>query len=368
MIQTFDCRKDYLRYKDEIDAAIGRVLDSGQVILGPEVEEFEREFAGYVGASFGVGVKSGTDALIIALTALEVGRGDEVITVANTAVPTVAAIRAVGAIPKFVDVRPDDLLIDPELIAAAIGPRTKCIIPVHLYGCPTDMPPIMDIARRNRLSVIADCAHAHGARLDGQHVGTFADIGCFSFYPTKNLGAFGDGGLCVSMDDRLAARMRQIRMFGFDANRIAHCEGLCSRLDELQAAILRVKLHKLDEVVEGRRRLAQCYTNRLQGSTYRLPVERGGVRHAYHQYVIRTPVRSRIMQGLDSAGIGYGIHYPHPIHLMPAYEFLGYHCGDLPVTESAAQEVLSLPLHPGLTESDVEKVAEVLLAHESAAA
>lgn len=364
MIQTFDCRKEYLRHKGEIDAAIGRVLNSGQWILGPEVEAFEREFADYAGAKHGVGVNSGTDALTIALLALEVGRGDEVITVANTAVPTVAAIRAIGAIPKFVDVNPDDLLIDVTQIPAAIGARTKCILPVHLYGNPADMQKVGTIARRYGLSVIADCAQAHGAFLMNRHVGTFADVGCFSFYPTKNLGALGDGGLCVTNDSRLAARMRQIRMYGFNADRVADCEGLCSRLDELQAAILRVKLRNLEADMQSRRQLAQRYSQWLCDSGYRLPFERVTVRHAFHQYVVRHSDRRRAIRALQRAEISYGIHYPHPIHLMPAYEFLGYRAGDLPVTELASQEVISLPLHLGLENSDIECVAQVLLASE----
>jgi dTDP-4-amino-4,6-dideoxygalactose transaminase len=361
MIQAFDPCQEYKRHAREIDAAIGRVLISGHVILGPEVESFEREFAAYVGAGQAVGVKSGTDALIIALRALGIGPQDEVITVANTAVATVAAIRAAGAVPRFVDVDPQTLLIDLAQLDSSIGPATRGIVPVHLYGNPVDMRRLMHIARAHALPVIADCAHAHGARLDGRHVGTMADIGCFSFYPTKNLGAFGDAGICTTNDARLAAQMRRIRMYGFEGDRIAHCEGLCSRLDELQAAILRVKLRHLEEALGTRRRLAGEYSRRLANSDFVLPVATSGGTHAFHQYVVRTAFREAVVDELQRAGIGYGIHYPMPVHLMPAYAWLGCERGDLPVTETAAAQVLSLPLHGGMTGRDIEEVAGTLI-------
>ena len=362
MIQAFDCRDAYLRHKAEIDAAIARVLNSGQFILGPELEAFEVEFAQYIGARHAVGVASGTDSLILALRALDVGAGNEVITVANTAVPTISAIRAVGAVPRFVDVCPDRLLIDPDQIAAAIGPRTACILPVHLHGIPADMLRIVEIARRHAIPVVSDCAQAHGASINGQHVGTFADIGCFSFYPTKNLGALGDGGLCTTNRADLAARIRSLRFYGFEDDRIAHRDGVCSRLDELQAAILRVRLRYLNADQATRRGLAGLYSKLLQGTDCRLPDELESTRHSFHQYVIRSPERKILTDALDRAGIGYGIHYPVPVHLMPAFEWLGGRIGDLPVTEQAAQEVLSLPLHPGLVEDDIRCVAAVLLA------
>lgn len=362
MIQTFDCRSEYLKCKTEIDVAIQRVLNSGQLILGPEVEAFEAEFAAYVGASAAVGVGSGTDALILALRALEVGAGDEVITVANTAVPTISAIRAVGAIPRFVDVCPETLLIDPDQVSAAIGPCTRCILPVHLYGLPADMSSILGVARQRGIPIVADCAQAHGARIAGRHVGTFADIGCFSFYPTKNLGAFGDGGICTTNNAGLAARIRSLRCFGFEDDRIAHRDGICSRLDELQAAILRVRLRRLDAILETRRRLAAMYSSLLQGSRYVLPPDIDDAQHAFHQYVIRSPRRELLTRKLQQAGIGYGIHYPVPIHRMPAYEWLDCRSGELPVTERAATEILSLPLHSGLEDGDIRQVAEVLLA------
>jgi dTDP-4-amino-4,6-dideoxygalactose transaminase len=361
MIRAFDPRQEYERHAGEIDAAIRRALSSGHVILGPEVEAFETEFAAFVGAGEAVGVKSGTDALIIALRALEIGPGDEVITVANTAVPTIAAIRAAGAVPRFVDVEPQTLLIDLDQLDSSIGPAARCLMPVHLYGNPVDMRRLMQIARSHGLSVIADCAQAHGARIFDRHVGTIADIGCFSFYPTKNLGAFGDAGICTTNDVRLAAKMRRIRMYGFDGDRIAHCEGLCSRLDELQAAILRVKLLHFNESQGVRLRLAAHYARLLATSEYHLPVTSASGRHAFHQYVVRTACREIVIDELRRAGIGYGIHYAVPIHFMPAYAWLGYERGDLPVTEAAAEQVLSLPLHGGLTEQDIEHVAGTLI-------
>jgi dTDP-4-amino-4,6-dideoxygalactose transaminase len=297
---------------------------------------------------------------MVALKALEIGAGDEVITVANTAVPTVAAVRAVGAIPRFVDIDPVSLLIDPAQVQAAINARTRAILPVHLYGNPAEMKVLQQVARRYGLPIVGDCAQAHGAMIDNQPVGVLADIACYSFYPTKNLGAFGDGGLCVTNDRHLADRMRRIRMYGFNGDRIAHCDGICSRLDELQAAVLRVKLRHLQESLIARRRLARLYTARLADTGFQLPVERPGVAHAYHLYVVRSPWRCGVVDRLQRSQIEFGIHYPMPIHLMPAYEPLGCRRGDLPETERAASEVISLPLHPGLSETDVEQVVEVV--------
>ncbi|MBI3865593.1 MAG: DegT/DnrJ/EryC1/StrS family aminotransferase [Planctomycetia bacterium] len=360
MILAFDPCSEYRRHQHEIDSAIARVLNSGQVILGPEGACFEEEFAAYVGARYGVGVKSGTDALIVALRALGIGADDEVLTVANTAVPTVAAIRATGAIPRFVDVDPVTLLMDADHLQAAISSQTRCVVAVHLYGNPLDMQQIKAIAAPRGVPIVADCAQAHGAQFGGRHVGPDADIGCYSFYPTKNLGGFGDAGLCTTDDARLAAQMRRIRMYGFDGDRVAQCEGLCSRLDELQAAMLRVKLRHLDKVLLVRRRLAERYTHSLSESDFVLPATTPGGRHAYHQYVVRTSQRTTLMEELQRAQIGYGIHYPVPVHLMPAYAWLGYRPGDLPVTERAAEEVLSLPLHVGLSENEIRDVASVL--------
>lgn len=361
MLRYFDYRPGYLELKEQIDDAIRRVLDSGQLILGPEVRAFEQEFAAYVGVPGAVGVNSGTDALILALRSLGVGSDAEVITVANAGVPPVAAIRAAGATPRFVDVDPETLLMDPAQLEGARTERTRCVLPVHLYGQPAPLAPILEFAERHGLGVIEDCAQAHGASYCGAHVGGFGSVGCFSFYPTKNLGAFGDGGLCVCRDPDLEQRLRALRNYGFRDDRHAHFEGLNSRLDEIQAAVLRVKLRRLSRAIEVRRELAQGYIEGLAGSPYR-PVElTPDGEHAFHLLVVRAPDRPRLIEHLNRAEIGFGIHYPEPVHLMEAYSFLGYRAGDLPVTEKACETVISLPLFPGLEAGEVEQVVKALL-------
>ncbi len=336
------------------------MLGSGKLILGPEVEAFEREFASYIGARHAVGVASGTDAIGLALRALGVGHGDEVLTVANAGAPPVAAIRSVGALPRFVDVDPGTLLLDPEWLDRARTSRTRCILPVHLYGRAVPMEPILAFAERHALAVVEDCAQAHGARPGGQHVGTRGHVGCFSFYPTKNLGALGDGGACVTGDPSLAERLRQLRMYGFSGDRVAHIEGLNSRLDELQAAVLRVKLGHLDEAVARRRDLATAYRTRLRDLPLGCPEVADAAEHAWHLFVVRPADRAGAIAALERAAIGHAIHYERAAHRMEAYAFLGYHEGDLPVSEAACDTVLSLPLYPGLEESAVEAVAAAL--------
>ncbi len=360
MVPYFDYRPGYRRIQTEIADAVARVLDSGQLILGEEVRSFEEEFAGFVGARRAVGVNSGTDALVLALRVIGIGPGDEVLTVANAGVPPVAAIRAVGATPRFVDVDPGTLLIDVGSIEDAITPATRCIVPVHLYGQPVDLDAILTVARARNLRVIEDCAQAHGATYRGRHVGTFGDVGCFSFYPTKNLGAFGDGGACVTDSPELADRLCLQRMYGFDGDRYAHCEGVNSRLDELQAAILRVKLTHLDATIAERRQLAARYVERLADGPIR-PLELvEGTEHAYHLFVVRTGNRPACTQRLERAGIGFGVHYPDPVHLMTAYAFLGHREGDFPVSEAAGKEILSLPLYDGLEPDAVDRVVHAL--------
>jgi dTDP-4-amino-4,6-dideoxygalactose transaminase len=361
MIPFFDYLPEYHRLKGEIDGAIQRVLDSGRLILGTEVDTFEREFAAFTGSRGAVGVASGTDSMILALKALGIGEGDEVITVANSGVPPVAAIRAAGAMPRFADVEEESLLLDPYALEQALTAATRCIILIHLYGRPASIATILDFARRHDLKVIEDCSHAHGATHRGRHVGSFGDIGCFSFYPTKNLGAYGDGGICISGDEELLERLRLLRMYGLEDGTVAGLEGLNSRLDELQAAILRVKLSHLGESLGMRRRLARRYRELLQGGPYALPVSADGDQHAYHLYAIRCADRKAAVSRLEKASIGHAIHYGEPVHLMRAYSFLGYGRGALPVTEKGCGEVLSLPLYPGLAESELEKVAEALL-------
>ncbi|HKQ62714.1 MAG TPA: DegT/DnrJ/EryC1/StrS family aminotransferase [Candidatus Polarisedimenticolaceae bacterium] len=360
MVPYFDYRPEYRRLQAELDAAWTRVIGSGRLILGPEVEAFEREFASWVDLPHAVGTNSGTDALTLALRALGVGPGDEVITVANAGVPPVAAVRAVGAVPRLVDVDPASLLLDPERLDQAWSPRTRCVLPIHLYGQAAPLEPIVAFARRRGLCVVEDCAQAHGTLYRGRHVGRFGEIGCFSFYPTKNLGAYGDGGLCVTADPRLAARLRQLRMYGFRDDRQAHLEGVNSRLDELQAAVLRVKLRHLDDALRERRALAAHYQRGLAGSAYELPRSPEGTESAFHLLVVLAADRARLQAALDQAGIGWGVHYADPIHRMPAYRWLGYAVGDLPVSERACASVLSLPLYAGLKPEQVDRVVQVL--------
>lgn len=358
-IPVIDLRSQYLAIKQEIDEAVSRVLDSGWYILGEEVAAFEAEFAAWCEASACVGVGSGTEALHLALRACEIGPGDEVITVAHTAVATVAAITLSGARPVVVDIDEETYTIDPAAVQEAITPRTRAIIPVHLYGHPADMDAILEIAERYQLRVIEDCAQAHGARYKGRPVGTMGDLGCFSFYPTKNLGALGDGGAVVGNDPVLMERVRLLREYGWSstARYISQTRGFNSRLDELQAAILRVKLRHLAAWNERRRELAGIYASRLTEQVIR-PVERPGCQHVYHLYVVRVPDRARVRRALAEEGIGTGIHYPVPIHLQPAYRDITN--DHLPVTERIAQEILTLPLYPTLSDADIVTVAEAV--------
>jgi len=359
-IRAFDYRQQYAAIEAEVLAAVRQVLNSGSLILGPRVRGFEENFCCYLGAAgFGVGVANGTDALAIALRALEIGPGDEVLTVANTAIPTVSAIRMAGATPVFCDVDPRTLLLDPQAAAARITARARAIIPVHLYGNMAQLPAICDLARRHGMQVIEDCAQSCGSTLSGQASGTLGDIGCFSFYPTKNLGAYGDAGLCFTRDAGLAERMRQIRAYGCAEAYDAQREGVNSRLDELQAAILDVKLRHLDDWLAGRRRVAEIYDQQLHSGIVR-PQTTAGARHSYHLYVIQTARRAALIERLKAEGIGFGLHYPKPIHRMRAYDFLGYAAGSLPHTERAAEEVLSLPCYPELPPEAIERVAAVV--------
>jgi len=365
VVKAFDYLRGYHQLREEIDRAIHLVLESGRLILGPEVEAFQHEFARYVGTTHGVGVGCGTEAITLALAALDIGPGDEVITVANAGVPTVSAIRQVGATPRFVDVRPDTLLIDPELAEAAIGPRTRALLPVHLYGMAAPLEPLTIICRRHGLALIEDCAQAHGTRYADRHVGSFGHIGCFSFYPTKNLGALGDAGMCVTSDMQLAARLRMLRNHGWGPDRVAECEGRNTRLDELQAAVLRVRLRHLNDALRQRRSVAEQYTAALSTSSYHLPLHAAGpAQHSFHLYVIRTRHRRELLDVLRQARIGFGLHYPEAVHLMPAYEPLGYRCGQLPVTERTVQQVVSLPMFPELRAEEIQRVVAAMASAE----
>lgn len=355
MIPVVDLRAEYGLVQVQIDGAVQRVLESGWYILGKEVAAFEAEFAAWCGVAGAVGVGNGTDALHIALRACGVGPGDEVITVAHTAVATAAAIALTGATPVFVDIDPATYTLDPARLAAAITPRTKAVIPVHLYGHPADLGGILPIAREAGLRVIEDCAQAHGAEWQGQKVGSVGDLACFSFYPTKNLGALGDGGAIVGNDAALLERARLLREYGWKPeNRyISAIEGMNSRLDEMQAAILRVKLAHLDGWNAHRRRLAEVYAAHLPDSVVK-PVERPGCRHVYHLYVVRSPQRDALREKLRAVGVATGIHYPVPVHQQMAYRHLLP--VSLPATEQAAGEILSLPMHSTLSVAQIEQV------------
>ncbi len=353
----------YLARAGEIDAAIGRVLASGRYLLGPETEAFESEFASYVGVGHCVTCASGTDALHLALRACGIGPGDEVITVSHTAVATVAAIELSGAQPVLVDIHPKCFDLDPRGLEKARTPRTRAVIPVHLYGQPANLGAVSDFCREHGLRLIEDCAQAHGAlTADGRRVGSIGDVAAFSFYPTKNLGALGDGGAVVTGDAALAATLRSLRQYGWRRARyISEEAGWNARLDELQAAVLRVKLRDLDADNARRQRLAARYQERLAGLPgIVLPRESPFGRSVWHQFVIRTPDREALAEHLRGVGIGTLVHYPVPIHLQPAYLERGLAAGPLPETERAAAEVLSLPMFPELPEADADAVADAI--------
>ena len=360
MILCANPRRQYLAHKDEIDGAVMRVLDRGRYILGEEVKALEAEFAAYIGVGYGIGVGSGTEGLHLALKACEIGAGDEVITVSHTAVATVAAIEQAGAKPVLVDIEPGFFTIDPRQIAAAVTSKTKAIIPVHLYGQAADLDPVLEIAGKNGLKVIEDCAQAHGAMYKGKRIGSFGDLACFSFYPTKNLGALGDGGIVVTDQPKLAQRLRLLREYGWAERYVSHFPGGNSRLDEVQAAILRVKLHYLDQDNAARARIASIYNTKLTGCDMVLPTCRQETNHVYHLYVVRTQRRDALKGHLKDKGIAALVHYPVPVHLQPAYQGRLTGVDQLLETERAAQEVLSLPIYPELNEADLKTVIKVV--------
>ena len=357
-------RAQYESHRAEIDEAIRRVLESGRYILGDEVIAFECEFADYVGVRNAIGVGSGTEALHLALAACGVGVGDEVITVAHTAVATIAAIELCGATPVLVDIEPDYFTLDPKQLEDAITSRTKAVIPVHLYGQPADLAAIISIAQRHGVKVIEDCAQAHGAVYHEKRVGSWGDIACFSFYPTKNLGAIGDGGAVVTNDPSLAEKVRCLREYGWASERnVSEASGLNSRLDELQAAILRVKLQFLDEDNNQRRRIAALYGDLLRDSDLVLPQRREDATHVFHLYVVRSEERDELLARLRAEGIGALIHYPVPVHLQPAYLNRLRGADSLPNTERAATEILSLPIYPELTDAEIERVTAACVSY-----
>jgi len=354
-----DLKRQYNLIKEEIESKVKEVLESGQYILGKEVESFEKEFAKYCKVRYAVGVASGTDALVISLKALGIRPSDEVITVPNTFIATVDAIVRNCAKPVFVDIDPETYNIDVTKIKEKITENTKAIIPVHLYGQPADMDPIRDIAEENNLFVIEDACQSHGAEYKGKKTGSLGDVACFSFYPTKNLGAYGDGGIIVTNNEELAEKIRMIRNYGQSKKYHHDFIGHNSRLDEIQAAILRVKLKYLDEWNQKRRRNAKKYNEFLEElEDIKTPIEKNFAKHVYHLYVIKCKNRDGLKEYLESKGILTGLHYPVPIHFQKAYTWLGYAENSFPVAEKTAREILSLPMFPELTEEEIAYVCD----------
>jgi dTDP-4-amino-4,6-dideoxygalactose transaminase len=360
MILCSNPKAQYLAHQAGIDAAISRVLAGGFYVLGAEVKAFESEFAAYAESKHCIGVGSGTEALHVAIRALGIGPGDEVITTAHTAVATVSAIELAGATPVFADIDPRYYTLDPALVERAISPKTKAIIAVHLYGQPADLGAFSELAKRHGLKLIEDCAQAHGALYQGRRVGSIGDIAAFSCYPTKNLGALGDGGMIVTSDEELATRCKLLREYGWAERYVSHISGFNSRLDELQAAVLRVKLPALNADNARRRAIAARYDSGLEGLPLVLPSRRPETEHVFHLYVVRTGAQRALQEHLRAAGVGALIHYPVPIHLQKAY--LGKVRGgeSLPETERAATEVLSLPMYPELGDAEVSAVIAAL--------
>jgi dTDP-4-amino-4,6-dideoxygalactose transaminase len=358
MIPLIDLKAEYLELKPQIDAAIARVFESSQFILGAETEAFEEEFAEYCGVGHAMGVNSGTSALHLALLAAGIGPGDEVITVPFTFFATVATIGYVGATPVYVDVEPGTCNMNVRQIEAAITERTRAILPVHLYGQPVDMDPVIEIARRHKLVVIEDAAQAHGAEYRGRRVGSIGDMGCFSFYPTKNLGAAGEGGLVTTNNPEYARTIRSLRNWGEERRYYPVLKGYNYRLSGIQAAILRVKLKRLEQWIEIRRKLALEYDRVLEDSGVMRPAALADVRHVYCLYTIQASGRDELQRELDAAGIKTAVHYPTPIHLMPAYADERYSAGSFPIAEACARSVLSLPLYPQMHSGQVREVAD----------
>ena len=360
VVPFVDLKAQYQTIRDEIDAAVDAVFESTQFILGEAVETFERSFANYLGVKHAIGVGSGVDALKIALEAAGVGAGDEVIIPANTFIATALAVSATGAKPVLVDCREDTYQINADLIAGAITPKTKVIMPVHLYGQSADMTAIMEIARSHGLVVIEDAAQAHGTRFLGQPCGTFGLAGCFSFYPGKNLGAYGDGGAIVTNNDEFAEKVSRLRNYGQQQKYVHVEKGTNSRLDTVQAAILNVKLRHLDKWNEARRAHAAVYSDSLANYDVIVPTLDPRSTHIFHLYVVRTPHRDKLQRHLASLGIQTGIHYPIPIHLQEAYSDLGFKRGAFSVTETLADEIVSLPMYPELSQQQIELVVDAV--------
>ncbi len=359
MKAMIDLKKQYLEIKDEVISVLNEVLESSQYVLGKKGLEFEERVKEYQGVNDAIGVASGTDALHLAVRALGIGEGDEVITTPFTFFATAEAILYAGAKPVFIDIDADTYNMDASLIESRITKKTRAIMPVHIFGHPADMSHIMDLAKAYNLKVIEDCAQSFGASSNGTKTGSFGDAGCFSFYPSKNLGAYGDGGMIVLNDSGAADEIRKLRNHGSKGGYRHECIGYNSRLDEIQAGILLVKLKRIDEYNRKRRQNAALY-NRLLSDSVKCPVEKEGCYHVYHQYTIRSDRRDFIQQRLRDKEISSVVYYPIPLHLQEALSFLGYKEGDFPATEKAAREVLSLPIYPELDEKDIHQTVEAI--------
>lgn len=359
-IKVWSYLKEYEQLKEEILKAVEEVFESGQLILGEKVRAFEKSYAEYCGVKYGIGVDNGTNAITLALHAIGIGKGDEVITVANTAIPTVSAIVTAGATPVFVDINPSTYLMEVGQLEEVITPKTKCIIPVHLFGQCADMDPLLETAKRNNLFVLEDCAQSQGAEYKGKKSGALSDVSTTSFYPTKVLGGYGDGGMVITNSEKIEQEVRRLRFYGAEKTYYAIEHGYNSRLDEVQAAILLTKLPYLDQYIARRREIAALYNTLLQDTELVIPKEATYGRHAYHLYVVRHPKRDIIVSKLKENNIFVNINYPWPIHTMTGYQYLGYKEGDLPETEKAAKEIFSLPMYPTLTDEEVITVSNVL--------
>jgi aminotransferase EvaB len=370
-IYVWSYLKEYAQEKEEVLAAIEKVLDSGTLVFGESLKTFEKQFSKYCDSQFGVGVGTCTDALTLSLRAIGINRGDEVITVSNTAIPTVSAIVQAGAVPVFVDVKEDDFLMDLDLVEKAITSKTKCIMVVHLFGQCVDMDRVEQIAKKHGLKVVEDCAQAHGSTYKGRKAGSMSDVSAFSFYPTKTLGTYGDGGIIITNKEEIYESLLALRFYGIsnyskpavDRKYYAETHGYNSRLDEIHAAILIGKLGHLEEYIEKRRKLAEVYTSELSNTSLILPVENVDNRHTYYVYVVRHTDRKRIMDKLVENDIHVNISYPYPVHLMNGYQYLGYKDGSLPITEKLADEIFSLPMYPTLSCEEQKFVIDVLKEH-----
>jgi dTDP-4-amino-4,6-dideoxygalactose transaminase len=360
-IPFMDLKSQYVSLKTEIDSAVAQVISDGDFTLGYAVKDFERSFADYCGATYAVGVGSGTDALHFALLACDVEPGDEVITVPNTFIATVEAIKMCGARPVLVDVDRDTFLIDPGLLERAITSRTKAIVPVHLYGQPVDVKPILELCDDYGIKVVEDACQAHGAMVDGVKAGALGSAGCFSFYPTKNLGAIGDGGMVVTNDSEIKERVERFRNHGESGKHNHVVSGFCSRLHNIQAAVLNIKLTHLDDWNDARRKIAKVYDDFFINSPVEQPYVKSDRHHVYHLYVVKVERREQLQGHLKKRGIDTAIHYPVPVHLQPAFSYLGYKKSSFPIAESIAGKILSLPMYPSLTEEAAGALAYELL-------